>query len=218
MLKCKDIQKKYNKEIFLDNISLEVQKGECFGILGDNGSGKSTLMSIIAGVSPFDSGEIIFDNQRICKKSFMKIGYVAQYPTFMENITVHDNLKLWKSIYHVKTFEYVPTFLGIEEMYHKKVCDLSGGMKKKVSLAIALMNNPEFLILDEAFAALDHQTCENMIEYMKKQNMGVLFSSHNIHEIIKLCDKIMVLKRGKESCLLQENINSSCVNEIYSKF
>lgn len=216
MLKCQNIVKKYNKNVFLDRISLEVSSSECLGILGDNGSGKSTLMSIIAGILDYDGGEIFIDDVKISKKSRQKIGYVPQQPVLLENISVKDNIKLWESVYNIQN--NIPDFLQIEEFYSKKICDLSGGMKKKVSIAIALMNNPEYLILDEAFSAVDSKTIDNTIGYLKNKKIGILYSSHNINEIIELCDKILVLKNGKISYASNEKIDALGITNIYSKF
>lgn len=217
-LECILIKKKINNMDFLKDISFGVNSNECFGILGTNGSGKSTILSIIAGTNNFDSGNILLNNQKITKKNRHKIGYVPQQPVLIDSITVLDNLNLWKSIYKQKNFDNIPDFLEINEFYKKKVCNLSGGMKKKVSIAIALLNNPEFLILDEAFSALDNKTCDNMIGYLKNKKIGVIYSSHNINEIIELCDKILVLKNGEVSYFTEQKLTSESIPFIYTKF
>lgn len=249
---CKNITKKFNEvnNIILNNISIEIYEGECIGILGHNGSGKSTLMSILAGMTKFNSGEILYNNILLSKESKnnknninnnlrLNIGYVPQTPLLIEDLTVFDNLSLWASIYNIKDFKKninnleVLQLLKIDEMLNKKISVLSGGMKKKVSIAIALMNNPRFLILDEAFAALDANTIDIMTKFLsskvKNKELGILYSSHNIQEIIDLCTKIIVIKDGnivyfnnlddsnKDSNKIN-NLDDNLIKFLYSKF
>lgn len=218
--KCRDISNKYNGKDFLKDISFELNQCECLGIIGDNGSGKSTLMSICAGIlSPF-SGDILLNDDKITRELRAKIGYVPQTPSLIEYLTAHENLKLWQSIFKVKNLDNIPDFLGISDFYNKKVSDLSGGMQKKLSIAISLINQPDFLILDEAFSALDKKTSENMINYLKSQEIGILYSSHSVYEITELCSKVLVLKNGKivyNSCEF-EDFSEENIRNIYSKF
>lgn len=220
-LSCCKICKNFNKTKFLHDISIEVSTGKCLGILGNNGSGKSTIMSVFAGLSCADNGEILYNNIKINKEKRLKIGYVAQEPSIIEYLTVKENLKLWLDIYNLKNFDNIPKFLNIDDMLNKKVSKLSGGMKKKVCIAIALMNNPDFLILDEAFSAVDHDTIEKLIEYIKQnRQIGIIYSSHSIYEISKLCTDIIVLKNG-EITYKSENIekfDDEYIKFIYSKF
>ncbi len=216
-IECVGICKSIGNKILLEDISLSVNSGECLGILGDNGSGKSTLMSIIAGTRSCNSGEILYNENTITKNIRKKIGYVPQVPVLLENLTVLDNLTLWKNIFEVEDFSNIPNFLKLEEVYRKKISSLSGGMKKKVSIGIALMNNPNFIVMDEAFAALDHKTVEEMLNYLKKSNIGILYSSHSVYEISELCDRILVLKNGKvlHYSTQKEKLDEDYIKEIY---
>lgn len=221
VLECQNITKSFNKKLFLDNISISVKSGECLGLLGDNGSGKSTIMSTFAGMLSPDSGEILYNGNKITKNDRMKIGYVPQNPILVEYLSVIDNLKLWKSVYGIDTYENIPEFLNLKEMENKKISSLSGGMKKKVCLGIALMNEPDFIIFDEAFAAVDQTTINQMINYLKtKKHIGVLYSSHNIFEITELCDRVLVLKSGKIEYYTNEKIrlDDNQIKFLYSKF
>lgn len=217
-LECISIEKKIKNVDFLKEISFEVNSNECVGILGTNGSGKSTLLSIIAGTNNYDNGNVLLNKEPITTKNRSKIGYVPQQPVLIDSVTVRDNLKLWQSLYKQKNLNNIPTFLDLEKFYKKKPSELSGGMKKKVSIAIALMNDPDFLIMDEAFAALDSKTCEQMMEYLKKKKIGIIYSSHNIQEIIELCDKVLVLKEGKISYVSDKKLSIDDSSYIYSKF
>ncbi len=200
ILQVKSISKSYKDVEILSEVSLQLKSGVILGLLGDNGSGKTTLMSILSGTKKANSGSILYNGKEITKQSRLKIGYVPQYPILIEYLTVLDNLKLWVTIYGLESLQKanIPEFLEMESMYKKKVSQLSGGMKKRLSIAIALMNRPEFLILDEAFAALDLVTVQHMMKYLKNnKEIGVLYSSHNIYEVAELCDQAVVLKGGK---------------------
>ncbi len=198
LLQCKSLCKVYNDKLTLKDISFEIGKGDIIGILGENGSGKSTLMSIIAGVQNATSGEILVDKKAITRENRLKIGYVPQEPVFLENITALDNIKLWQGIYGIDNYANIPDFLEIQSFSHKKIFALSGGMKKKVAIAISLMNNPEFLILDEAFSALDAKTVNYLIDYLlNRKDIGILFSGHSKHETQQLCNKTLALNNGR---------------------
>lgn len=201
LLQAIGITKLYKNNTVLSNVSIFVRSGQCLGILGDNGSGKSTLMSIITSMTTATKGDVLLDGKKITKEDRLSIGYVPQDAILVEDLSVRDNLKLWASVYKLKDFKAVisniPEFLGIDEFLHKKVSTLSGGMKKKVAIAIALMNNPRFIILDEAFASLDAKTIVSMISYLKSlENVGIIYSSHNLQEITQLCQRVVVLKKG----------------------
>ncbi len=225
MLEAQEICKSWKGQSCLQEISLSIMPGERIGILGDNGSGKSTFMSILAGIDVPDKGCILYKNHPITKIDRKKIAYVPQIPMLMEQLSVRDNLFLWHGIYgldHFKiTLDTIPDFLGISDILKKKINQLSGGMKKKVSIGIALMNAPDFLILDEAFAALDCKTKEQMIQYLNDhKEMGIIYSSHQMDEIVEICKKVMVLREGVVT--YQSNIEELFTEEkiafLYSKF
>ena len=197
-----NLTRKFKGQEALIDVSLIIEKGQCVGILGDNGSGKSTLISIVAGMQKADSGRLTIDGKIISKEERKRIGYVPQEPILLEDLSVSDNIKLWKSVYGIKInmdkYSEISTILDIKAMLKKRVSELSGGMKKRVSLLIVLMNEPDFLLMDEAFAALDAKTIESLIIYLNNHTqMGIMYSSHNIEEILRLCDKAYVLKEGR---------------------
>lgn len=223
MFGCKNISKSYKKDFALNDITFSLLQGECLGVVGDNGSGKSTLMSILAGMKTPEDGMVLYNYVEVTKKERKKISYVPQVPILIDYLTVKDNLKLWASVYNIKKLSdiLVPSCLNISEMYNKKISDLSGGMQKKVSIAIALMSKPDFIIMDEAFAALDSKTIMQLMQYLKNEtNMGIIYSSHSIHEIIEICDRIIVIKNGSVSYYSEEkeNFDENSVEFIYSKF
>ncbi|WP_317856157.1 ABC transporter ATP-binding protein [Chakrabartyella piscis] len=201
MLQIKGLKKQYQNHIVLQDVSLHLEKGERLGILGDNGSGKSTLMSILAGVQTADAGEILFCGAPITRETRRKISYIPQEAELLEDLTVKDNLQLWIGIYGLqnpkKVIQEIPAFLNIEPMLHQKIKNLSGGMKKKVSIAIAIMNHPEMIIMDEALSALDAKTVEAVLSYLKQEKSITLFyCSHNFVEVEAICNRLVVLQDG----------------------
>ncbi len=220
-----DLAKKYHKTQVVQGVSFALQQGECLGVLGDNGSGKSTLMSIVAGMQPADGGTLLLDGAPISKQARRRIGYVPQVPILMEALTVRENIALWQSIYQMPVTDAlpasIPDCLDIPTLLPKRVARLSGGMKKKVSIAIALMHQPDYLVLDEACAALDAKTVGGMVQYLKSATqMGVIYSSHNIQEVAWLCHRVMVLRKGQvsyESPVI-ECYDAATVASLYQNF
>ncbi len=201
MLQVTGLQKQYQNIAVLKYISFHLEKGERLGILGDNGSGKSTLMSILAGVQKSDGGEVLFSGAPITRESRKRISYIPQEPELLEELTVKDNLALWVGIYGLGKAKDViatlPKFLAIEPMLQKKISSLSGGMKKKVSIAIAIMNHPDVIIMDEALSALDAKTVQEVLAYLLKQkDITLLYCSHNFSEVETICNRLVVLQNG----------------------
>lgn len=202
LLQVSGLSKKYGINTILDTIDFHIEIGEKVALLGPNGSGKSTILSIIGGMSSYDSGEILFENQYISKKIRRNIGYIPQVPNLLEDLSVKDNLDIWKLAYEiphdVQLNTLIPDFLSLENLYSIRVNQLSGGQKKKVSIAIALMNCPKLLILDEAFAALDKETCDGFIKYLsEKKLLSCLYTSHISSEIDLICNRAIEISNKK---------------------
>ncbi len=219
-----NLRKKYGDKLVVNDASITVSPGECVGVLGDNGSGKSTLMSILAGMQPMDGGVVQVEGHPVTKELRRQMGYVPQVPILVEDLTVRDNLALWQSIYHLDpkkgVLEGIPDCLGLGSMLLKRVSTLSGGMKKKVSIAIALMHRPQYLIMDEAFAALDAKTVEAMVSYLRESDMGIVYSSHNIEEIAALCHRVVVLRQGEvtHQSPTMEKLDQETIQTLYHYF
>lgn len=205
MIKVEAINKKYKKQVLKD-ISFEVEKGQCVGILGANGCGKTTLLSIMAGVRSADSGDIYYDGKNVANSKDIidkYVGYVPQENPLIEELSVKDNLKLWYKG-NGKEFEKqlhsgVGKLLGIDEYAKKTVSKLSGGMKRRLSIAIALINNASVLILDEPGAALDLICKAEIMDYLREYTESggtVVLTTHDEREM-ELCDKIYIIKDGK---------------------
>ena len=199
MIKIDNLSFSYGKKKILDNVSFNIEKGECIGIIGANGSGKSTLLSIIAGVRKPISGKVIKENEKFI------ISYVPQENPLMPDLSGYDNILLWykgskKELNEALKSELI-SMLGINEYLKKPVKKLSGGMKKKISLAMALINNPALLIMDEPSAALDLPSKADMANYLKKYiSLGgsIVITSHEEAEF-DICSTLYLLKNAQLS-------------------
>lgn len=204
MLEVVNIKKTFKKNILKD-VSFSADKGQCIGILGANGCGKTTLLEIIAGAKKPDSGKILFQNRDALKNKniFSKyIGYVPQENALIKELSVKDNLSIWYCKSNKKLNDDFkngfPAMLGLNEIKNMPVYKLSGGMKKRVSIACALANDPPILILDEPSAALDliyKREIRNYLKFYLSQEKTIIITTHEEEEL-ELCSKLFVLKSG----------------------
>ena len=205
LISAKNITKRYGKNSILKDINLEVNKGECAVIIGSNGCGKTTLLSILAGSNKPTSGQIIIDgnNALANAKVFDRmIGYIPQENPLMEGLSVKDNLKFWymgtgRSM-EADLVNGAPVIFGVNKFLNKKEEQLSGGMKKRLSICAALAKNPPILILDEPGASLDIVCKQEIKEYIKNyMAVGgtVILASHEDYEI-GLATKMYLLNDG----------------------
>lgn len=202
MIEVKNISKRYRNTV-LEDISFTAEKGQCIGIIGANGCGKTTLLSIMAGVNKAESGKIYYNNELADKKSVFKkyIAYVPQENPLIDELTTKDNLLLWLgSNKKIKDgFENgVLKDLGIDEFLNKQVNELSGGMKRRLSIGISLSNNAPIMLLDEPGSALDiygKQEVNSYILNYVKNGGTVVMSTHDRDEI-DLCTKLYKIENG----------------------
>ncbi len=195
----------YRKKKILRSVSLEIRQGDCIGFLGANGCGKSTLLSLIAGVRRPKSGRILYDGKPLGNKLAASgiLGYVPQDNPLIPDLSVRDNLKLWYrgtgEQFHRELSEGFLHLLGISDFLHMPAAKLSGGMKKRVSIGMALQNHPGILILDEPSAALDLPCKADIRSYLSVylQNGGtVLITTHEETELV-LCNRLYLLYDGQ---------------------
>ncbi|MBE7049375.1 MAG: ATP-binding cassette domain-containing protein [Ruminococcaceae bacterium] len=197
------LKKNYGKKQVLKGIELSASWGSCIGIIGGNGSGKSTFLSILAGVLKCDcgkflvSGENLFENE---KKRNAIVGYVPQGTPLIEELSARDNLSLWyeKDQMEKSLENGVLKMLGVGDFLKTRVCKMSGGMKKRLSIGCSVANNPQILLMDEPSAALDIVCKEKINEYISqfKASGGiVILATHDAGEL-PLCDNIYILKDG----------------------
>jgi ABC-2 type transport system ATP-binding protein len=203
-IELKGIKKKYGKKAVLEEIDLIAESGDCIGILGGNGSGKSTLLSLLAGVRKPDGGDFLYNGISLFQNPSERaklVGYVPQGTPLIEELTAKDNLALWYSKKEMKKEleNGVLKMLGIQDFINTVVSKMSGGMKKRLSIACAMSGHPPILIMDEPMAALDlvckQRISEHISEHRKKGGI-VLISTHDTFEIT-LCNKWYIIKDGK---------------------
>lgn len=208
MLKVKNLTKKYKDFQALKGISFEIKENEVFGILGPNGAGKSTLIKILTCFQRPTSGtvEINSINLKHEKKIKKLIGWVPQTDTFYNNLTVQENLNYFGMLYNLRGKEIkkqsaeLLNMLGLENKKNSLAKDLSGGMKRRLCIAIALMHSPKVLYLDEPTAGVDplsRRALWDVIKKIKQKGMTILFCTHYLDEADLLCDRIAILKDGQ---------------------
>lgn len=205
MIEIDNINFSYKRNPILKNLSLQIDQGECIGIVGANGCGKSTLLSILAGSRRATSASMIYDGKDIAgnaKVLSRLVGYVPQENPLLPELSAYDNLFLWfhgnkkafEQVLHQESME----MLMLTDFLHKPAKSLSGGMKKRVSLGIALLNDPRLLILDEPSVALDLPCKQDMHHYLSKclsSGKTVLITTHEEAEL-DLCTTLYILKNG----------------------
>lgn len=187
----------------MENVSLKAGEGSCIGILGGNGCGKSTLLSILAGVRRADGGAFLYQGKDLLKNSRLRqeaAGYVPQGDTLVEELTAWDNLRLWYdgAVLKAELKGGVLELLGVSEFLKVPVRKMSGGMKKRLSIACAVMGRPAILLLDEPSAALDLACRERILAYFRqyKSQGGILMlTTHDMLDM-ELCDRCYILKEG----------------------
>ena len=204
MIEVKAIRKRYGKHRVLEDISFDVEPGEIVGILGENGSGKSTLLTILAGLQAADGGFFNIDGKDLLKNTRLRnetVAYVPQETPLISELTAWDNLRMWYPADRLKK-ELKDGFLamlGIDQFIKVPVNQMSGGMKKRLTIGCAINSNPRLMLLDEPTAALDLVCKERIYTYFdqyKKRDGSLIIATHEIQEI-ELCDKCFILKAGK---------------------
>ena len=203
-IEIQDIYKKYGKKQVLTGATVSADGGMCVGILGGNGSGKSTLFSILAGIQPANSGRFLYEGKDLFQYSRERsrlVGYVPQGTPLIEELTAYDNLLLWysKAALKAELQNGLIAQLGIQDFLKVPVNKLSGGMKKRLSIACAMAGRPPILLLDEPMAALDIICKQTIADYIKshKEKGGIVFiATHDILEL-ELCDSWYIIKDGK---------------------
>jgi len=201
VLQVKNISKAFGDNHVLHSVNLNLEEGHCLGLAGRNGCGKSTLMRIIAQIIPPDGGEILEDGKAVLgDRSFLrtKLGYVPQEDALAEFLTAGQQLRFWQKAVEAENREILE-LLDFSEIEKKPISALSGGQRRRLSIAMALQNDPKYLIMDEAFSALDSVYRERLTHWLKEElNEGraVLWCSHDEAEIKELCRECIILREG----------------------
>jgi ABC-2 type transport system ATP-binding protein len=203
ILSIKNLHKRYGKVHAVNNVSLEIQKGNVYGILGPNGSGKSTTLGIVLNVVNKTSGEYTwFDGKLDTHNALKKVGAIIERPNFYPYMTAEENLQLVCKIKGI-SFEKVEeklTLVGLVDRKDSKFKTFSLGMKQRLAIASALLNDPEILILDEPTNGLDPQgihQIRDLIKLIASQGTTILLASHLLDEVEKVCSHVLVLRFGE---------------------
>lgn len=179
IIKIKNVTKRFKDKIVLDNISFEVEEGEVFGFIGPNGAGKSTLINIISTTLEKEKGKIIVDEYDIDKDSIKAksiIGIVPQEIALIEELNAYDNLEFFGALYGLKgrvlkeRVNEALSIVGLSERKKEKVKKFSGGMKRRLNIAVAIMHNPKILIMDEPTVGIDPQSRNYIFDFIRKIN------------------------------------------------
>ena len=223
-IELKNVSKSYDNLEVLKNINFKVHKGEVLGLLGINGAGKSTIMKIICSYIKPNSGSIYVCNKNIesnTKLTKSKIGYLSEKNPLYEEMYVDEFLNFIYKFYNVKNknLNKILKKTHLENIRNKKIKILSAGQKKRVGIAQAIIHNPDVLILDEPTATLDpnqKNEIHNLIKELGK-NKAILFSSHIIDEVEKICNRIIIIHKGNIIANKRKEEFNNELSEIFKK-
>ena len=208
-IQIKNLSKVFKKNLAVDRINFSIEKNKTVGLLGPNGCGKTTSIGMMLGLIKPSGGEIIIDNKNLDSfkrdEILARINFCSPYIELPKKLTVKQNLEVYGRLYGVKELNEriseISEDLDIKKFFNRKTGELSSGQKNRVSLAKSLINKPEILLLDEPTASLDPDIGDfvrsYIQEYRSKNQVTILLASHNMNEVERLCDSIIMMKKGK---------------------
>jgi len=223
MIEISNICKNYENLKALNNLSLNIQENTIFGLLGVNGAGKSTLLSILNGLIDIDSGSIkIFGlDLKYHKKEIREISsIIPQHLAFYENLSVGENLDFFSKIQKSdkKNIANAIEINKLGNLLHQRASTLSGGQKRRLNIAIGLLNNPKIIYFDEPTVGLDPKSRNdilNSIKTYKDLGISVVYTSHYMNEIERICDDVAIIDKGK--LIKQDSLNNLLSNNLSQK-
>lgn len=207
MFEAKALCKSYRRRQVLSPVSFCLPAGQCLGITGENGSGKSTLLRLLAQIERPDSGDILFQGRSVLRnRKFLRLhlGYVPQDNALAPGLTAAQQLKLWQSACGRSgpLPGEIEELLGLAELLPVRTEDLSGGMQRRVSIAMALLSQPDILVMDEATAGLDRSYCPRLLDWLEAflaKGGRIVWCSHHAHELERLCGSCIRLCGGRQT-------------------
>ena len=229
-IETKDLRKSYKGREVVKGVSIRVDQGTVVGLLGPNGAGKTTTFYMIVGLVSPDAGQVIIDDTDVThmpmyQRSQFGIGYLPQEPSVFRKLTVEENLramleitKLTRTQQREKTENLMEEF-RITHVRGRKGIELSGGERRRVEIARALVTDPNFLLLDEPFTGIDPISLgelQEMIGYLKQRGIGVLITDHNVRETLAIVDNAYIVNEGE--VLINGNSQTIIDSEIARKF
>ena len=209
MLQVTELRKAYNARLALDGLSMHIVKGEAYALLGPNGAGKSTAIHILSGLLHPDSGSVQVDGmdlRRHARAIKMRLGVVPQEIALYEDLTARQNLRFWGSLYGLsktvldQRVEELLERIGLSDRGDDTIEHFSGGMKRRVNIAAAVLHHPDLLFLDEPTVGIDPQSrhhIHELIQELHQAGMTILYTTHYMEEAEKLCNRIGILDQGK---------------------
>ena len=208
-IEIKKLSKIYGEYLAVDKINFNVEKNKTVGLLGPNGCGKTTTIGMILGLVLPTAGEILIEDKNINNfkrdEILKRFNFASPYVELPKKLTVRQNLEIYGRLYGIndlqKRINEISSDLNIKNFYERKTGELSSGQKNRVSLAKSLINKPEILLLDEPTASLDPDIGDfirtYIQEYKSKNKVTILLASHNMNEVERLCDSIIMMRKGK---------------------
>ena len=208
-IRVKNLSKKFNNFLAVNNINFTLEKNKTLGLLGSNGCGKTTSIGMMLGLITPTSGEVLIDNKNINNANrnelLSRMNFASPYIELPKKLTVRQNLEVYGRLYGVKNLKNrifeISADLDLNNFLDKKTGELSSGQKNRVSLAKSLINKPDVLFLDEPTASLDPDIGDFVREYIEiyksKNQITILLASHNMKEVERLCDTVIMMKEGQ---------------------
>ena len=222
-IEVKNLNKEYNNILAVKNINFTINKGSIVGLLGPNGCGKTTTIGMMLGLIKPTSGTVFINGQNIENennrtKILEKVNFISPYVELPKKLTVEENLKVYGKLYGVNNLQDkisdLMKQLNLFEFKKRKTGELSSGQKNRVSLAKALINEPEILLLDEPTASLDPDVGDYIRTYIEsfasKKGTTILLASHNMNEVERLCKEVMMMKNGE---IIDKDTCSNLINK-----
>ncbi|GAA0740237.1 lantibiotic protection ABC transporter ATP-binding protein [Clostridium oceanicum] len=201
-LETKNLTKKFKGQIAVNSINLKIRKASIYGFLGPNGAGKSTTLKMITGLLYKSGGEIFIDGHKWRRSDLKDIGALIESPAFYGNLTARENLKVHTKLLNIKEskIDEVLNIVDLKDTERKRAGQFSLGMKQRLGIAIALLNDPKLLILDEPTNGLDPigiEDLRSLIKSLKNKGITIIFSSHILSEVHEVAEDIGIIYKGK---------------------
>ena len=203
ILTAKNIVKRYGEKTVLDNVNMNIQKGDIYGFIGKNGAGKTTFMRVVLSLTYPQSGEVKLFGDKSINEIGLKVGSLIESPGFYKNLTAKENLKRFSLLYGAdeSKVDEILKWVGLSNTGNKKAKDFSLGMRQRLGIAIALLGDPELLLLDEPINGLDPEGIKEIrdliLKLNKEHNITILISSHLLDELSKLVTRYGIINNGR---------------------
>ncbi len=225
-VEMKDVVKRYGNKISVDHLNLSIQEGEIFGLLGPNGAGKSTTINMMSGLMKLDQGSIEVDGISVSERSLdvkRRIGLVPQDLALYETMTAADNVTFFAKLYGLRgrllkeRVEEALEFVGLQDRAKETPATFSGGMKRRLNIACAIMHHPKLIIMDEPTVGIDPQSRNHILDSVRTLNkMGstIIYTSHYMEEVSAICDRVAIMEQGHViACGTQQELRERVSSE-----